>query len=114
MKSPDFYSDRRNSATISKEHQKIMPLIEKEKQIIKLINYISSVEQMLADNSIDDELNELAKEELELGEKDFEKICHDMPLLMIPPDASDSRNTVFEYLLKQAETRLCYFKYSIS
>ena len=96
MKSPDFYSDRRSSAAISKEHQKIMSLIEKEKQIIKLINDISSAEQMLADDSIDDELKELAKEELESGEKDFEKIRHDMLLLMIPPDASDSRNTVFE------------------
>ena len=96
MKSPDFYSDRRSSAAISKEHQKIMSLIEKEKQIIKLINDISSAEQMLADDSIDDELKELAKEELESGENDFEKIRHDMLLLMIPPDASDSRNTVFE------------------
>lgn len=96
MKSPDFYSDRRSSAAISKEHQKIMSLIEKEKQIIKLINDISSAEQMLTDDSIDDELKELAKEELESGEKDFEKIRHDMLLLMIPPDASDSRNTVFE------------------
>ena len=94
MKSPDFYSDRRSSAAISKEHQKIMSLIEK--QIIKLINDISSAEQMLTDDSIDDELKELAKEELESGEKDFEKIRHDMLLLMIPPDASDSRNTVFE------------------
>ena len=96
MKSPDFYSDRRSSAAISKEHQKIMSLIEKEKQIIKLINDISSAEQMLTDDSIDDELKELATEELESGEKDFEKIRHDMLLLMIPPDASDSRNTVFE------------------
>ena len=96
MKSPDFYSDRRSSAAISKEHQKIMSLIEKEKQIIKLINDIRSAEQMLADDSIDDELKELAKEELESGEKNFEKIRHDMLLLMIPPDASDSRNTVFE------------------
>ena len=96
MQAPDFYSDRRSSAAISKEHQKIMSLIEKEKQIIKLINDISSAEQMLADDSIDDELKELAKEELESGEKDFEKIRHDMLLLMIPPDASDSRNTVFE------------------
>ena len=96
MKSPDFYSDRRSSAAISKEHQKIMSIIAKEKQIIKLINDISSAEQMLTDDSIDDELKELAKEELESGEKDFEKIRHDMLLLMIPPDASDSRNTVFE------------------
>ena len=96
MKSPDFYSDRRSSAAISKEHQKIMSLIEKEKQIIKLINDISSAEQMLTDDSIDDELKELAKEELESGTKNFEKIRHDMLLLMIPPDASDSRNTVFE------------------
>ena len=51
---------------------------------------------MLADDSIDDELKELAKEELESGTKNFEKIRHDMLLLMIPPDASDSRNTVFE------------------
>ena len=94
MKSPGFYSDRRSSAGISKEHQKIMSPIDKEKQVTKLINDIRSAEQMLDDDSVDDELKEFAKEELESSEKDFEKIRHDM-LLLMPPEASNSRNTVF-------------------
>lgn len=96
MKSPDFYNDRRNAATISKEHQKLQALIEKEQLLQKLSNDKLAAQNILYDNTSDDALKELAQEEIAENDIKISQLTHDMLLLMIPPDSSDSRNTVFE------------------
>ncbi|MDR1890654.1 MAG: peptide chain release factor 1 [Puniceicoccales bacterium] len=96
MGQPDFYSDRRISSAVSREYQKIGTLIAKEEQIQKTSEELESAKAMLNDPSLDDELKALAKQEIENSQSTIEQLKRDMLMLMIPPDPSDSRNTVVE------------------
>jgi peptide chain release factor 1 len=51
---------------------------------------------ILAESSTESELKVLAREEIENGQVLVERLRQEMLILMIPPDPSDSRNTVFE------------------
>jgi peptide chain release factor 1 len=61
-----------------------------------LLAEIESTKTMLADASLDDEFKAFAKQEIEDSQKVIEQIQQEILMLMIPPDPSDSRNTVFE------------------
>jgi peptide chain release factor 1 len=96
MGQSDFYADRRAASAILKEHQKIGLLVTKSEQIKKLLADIESSNLMLEDASMEEELKELAEKEIEDNHHVIEQLRHDMLVLMIPPDPSDSRNTVLE------------------
>ncbi|MDR2776929.1 MAG: peptide chain release factor 1 [Puniceicoccales bacterium] len=96
MGRPDFYSDRRTSSSVSREYQKIGTLIAKEERIRKALADLESTKAMLDDPSSDEELKALAKQEIENLQNAVEQLQRDMLMFMIPPDPSDSRNTVIE------------------
>ncbi|MDR1432926.1 MAG: peptide chain release factor 1 [Puniceicoccales bacterium] len=93
---PNFYADRRAAAALSKEQQKIRALIAREEQMKKAMADVESAKVVLGDIAAGDDLRELARQEVEDGLKILERIRREMLMLMIPPDPSDSRNTVFE------------------
>jgi peptide chain release factor 1 len=96
MERQDFYSDRKAASAVSKEHQKIGTLLAKEAQIEKILRDIESAESVLNDSSMEIDLRELAKQEIENGNLLLETLQREILMLMIPPDPDDSRNTVFE------------------
>lgn len=96
MSASDFYSDQRKAASISREHQKLHELLEQYSRLKKILQDINNSKEMLLDNSIDPELKDLAEEEISDNEKQIEKLKHDILVSMIPPDETDSRNTVVE------------------
>ncbi len=96
MAAPDFYSDQRKVTSISREHQKLATLIEKTESLQKLFNELEESQKLLNDSTIDPELYELAFQDVESKTAQIESIKHAIILLMLPPDSSDSRNTVFE------------------
>ncbi|MDR0715536.1 MAG: peptide chain release factor 1 [Puniceicoccales bacterium] len=96
MAAPDFYSDQRRASVISQEHQKISNLIEKTEYFSKLHSEIDEADQMLAEENIDPELRALAQEEVAQKTARLSTVQREIMLLMLPPDESDSRNTVFE------------------
>jgi peptide chain release factor 1 len=96
MSASDFYSDQRRATAISREHQKLATLIEKTENFSKLRSEICEATQILADGDADPELSALAGEEVSEKTAKIDAIGHEIVLLMLPPDESDSRNTVFE------------------
>ncbi|MDR1255581.1 MAG: peptide chain release factor 1 [Puniceicoccales bacterium] len=96
MSAPDFYADQRRATAISREHQKLASLIEKAEHFSKLNAEVDDAEQMLADEGIDSELRTLAHDEIAEKSVQLSTIQREIMLLMLPPDQSDSRNTVFE------------------
>ncbi|MDR1401846.1 MAG: peptide chain release factor 1 [Puniceicoccales bacterium] len=96
IEQPDFYADRRAAAAILKEHQKIGAILAKQQQIEKVLADVDSSRAVLAEVAAEAELKALAREEMENGQILLEQLRQEMLILMIPPDPSDSRNTVFE------------------
>lgn len=95
MAAPDFFQDQRRAATLSREHQKLNTLIEQHGELVKLNNEISDMREMMAEGG-DEELAELAEAELPVLEESFAALKHKILISMIPPDPTDSRNTIVE------------------
>ena len=96
MEAPDFFQDQRRVSALSREHQKLAALLEQYKVIEKLAAEISGNLEMINEDSADEELKELAEAELPDLEKSLAEIKHKILISMIPPDPSDSRNTIVE------------------
>lgn len=96
MAEPNFYSDQRRAAEVSREHQRLSTLIEKFEAFHNTVQQIEENEAMVADESVEEELREMAAEELETLTADRDQQIKDVLRFMIPPDSTDSRNSVME------------------
>ena len=96
MSAPDFYNDQRSASAISREHQHLTTLKEKYEELEKILGEIKENEEMIADSSSDPDLVELAKEDLQALNAKIEPLKKEILRFMIPPDETDSRNTVVE------------------
>ena len=96
MAEPDFYSDQRRAAEISREHQRINGLIENVEAYQRAQKQIKENEIMVADASLEEELREIAIEEMEELKLEMNNLEKAVLRAMVPPDATDSRNSVME------------------
>ena len=89
MADPDFYSDQRRAADVSREQMRLSTLVEKFEAYHGTVEQLEENQSMAADESIEAELREpLANER--------DRLANDVLRFMIPPDTTDSRNSVME------------------
>ncbi len=96
MAEPDFFSDARKAADVAREHQKLTHLLGLGDRFRKTEKQLAENREMLEDDSADEELRELAEMEIPDLEESLEKLYDEILESMIPPDPSDSRNTIME------------------
>lgn len=96
MNQPDFYNDARRSATLSREHMKLRQLLTDYEALSKAKTQLQENKEMLEDDSADEELKELAELELPELEEKIEMLEDKILAAMIPPEETDSRNTIME------------------
>ena len=93
---PNFYSDQRRAAEVGREHQRVSSLIEKFEAFNSANKQIVENEAMVADKETDEEIREMAEEELIELRGQIETLENEVLRAMIPPDPTDSRNSVME------------------
>lgn len=96
MAEPDFYSDQQRVAEVTREHQRLSSLVEKFEAYHATEKQIKDNKELLADDSIDEELHAMAREEIASLNSRRESLVNAVLRAMIPPDATDSRNSVIE------------------
>lgn len=96
MNAPDFYSDARRSAALSREHIKLRQLIEDYAALEKAKTDLADNREMFEDAESDPELKELAEMEIPELEEQITALEEKILAAMIPPDETDSRNTILE------------------
>lgn len=96
MAAPDYYDNLREAAKVGREYQKVSELIDLYTNLEKLYSDTEDNRAILADSSSDPEFKELAQAEVDESEKKIEDLRNKVLLLMLPPDPSDSRNTIIE------------------
>ena len=90
--SPDITSDIKRMTELSKEQSSIEPIVTKAKEYNQVCDDIEE-NKMLLD---DDELGELAKEELKTLEIQKPELEEEIKVLMIPKDENDDKNIYLE------------------
>ncbi|AXH13820.1 peptide chain release factor 1 [Malaciobacter mytili] len=90
--SPDVINDIKKMTDLSKEQSSIQPIVKKAKEYIQVVNDIEDNKLLLED----EELGELAKEELKELEQKKPQLENEIKILMIPKDPNDNKNIYLE------------------
>jgi peptide chain release factor 1 len=96
MAEPSFYGNPRRAADVTREHQKLMVLAEDYHTHARTEREIAEAQALVREASSDPDLRELAAAELPELERKRTELRERVLLAMIPPDPTDSRNTVME------------------
>ena len=95
LSNPDTFKNNALASDLSREHQYLS-------KIVSLGNPLEKLDKQLADLLValqlenDPEMLEIERAEKEALEKQLTQQRHDLMVAMIPPDPSDSRNTILE------------------
>ncbi len=96
MAQPDFFQDQRKVARLSREHQKLNRLLEAHERSIEVQGELAEHRAIISDPESEEEFAALAREEIPALEEQLEDLRQVILTALIPPDSSDSRNTVME------------------
>ncbi|WP_187647672.1 peptide chain release factor 1 [Nitrosophilus labii] len=92
LSSPDITNDIKKMTELSKEQSELEPIVEKAKEYFKVTESIEENKTLLED----EELGELAKEELKELEPLKEKLEEEIKILLIPKDPNDDKDIYLE------------------
>ncbi|MCF7688560.1 MAG: peptide chain release factor 1 [Cephaloticoccus sp.] len=96
MADPAFYNNSRRAADITREHQRLGEMIAAHAHYAKLQINLAEAVALGRDAAADADLRELAISELPAMQQELAEKHAAILLAMIPPDPTDSRNTVME------------------
>ena len=96
MRSPAFYANARAAADVTREHQRIGELLGKHEALVRTLRDQAEMRVLLREANGDSELRELAEAELPGLEARAVELEAAVWTAMIPPEPTDSRNTVVE------------------
>ena len=96
MAAPSFYANPRRAAEISREQQKLRQLVAEHREHARLEREVAEGTALLKDPAGDPDLKQLAAAELPELQRRRDQLRQAVLLAMIPPDPTDSRNTVME------------------
>lgn len=92
---PSVMSDMKRYVKLSQEYKRLESLVKAFKEYRNLVDNIQSGKEMLAQES-DEEIREMAKEEIEASEEQLPSKEKEIKLLLVPADPEDSKNAILE------------------
>jgi peptide chain release factor 1 len=95
MMNPGIMNDQNRYRNIRKEHSDLTDIVEKYKEYKATQNSIEESLAMLEEES-DEEIRELAKEELSSCKQQLVKIEEELKILLLPKDPNDDKNVIVE------------------
>ncbi len=95
LQEPDVAGDQNRFRRLMKEQNELTPIVEAYKEYKQCNQAIEDSLQMLEEES-DEEMKELAKEELGASKERVEELERKLKLLLLPKDPNDEKNVVVE------------------
>jgi len=96
MAEPSFYANARKATEVSREQQALRQMVDDHEAYETIGRELAEHAALIKDPAADDELKALAQAELPELQGRRESLKEKILRAMIPPEPSDSRNTVFE------------------
>ena len=91
----DLLKDMKEYQKTMKEYSDLKPIVDRYKEYQTYLNELKDTEEMLGEN-LDDEMRELAKEDLKNLQENIAKAEEDLKIMLIPKDPNDDRNVIVE------------------
>ncbi len=94
LSEPEVYSNQNRYRDLSREYAQIEPLVLSWREWQQVRTSVDEASQMMAED--DPEMQALAKEELETGNRRLEELERKLQLLLLPKDPNDDNNIFLE------------------
>ncbi len=95
LSDPEVISDMKKYVQLNKEYKELAPIIKAGTEYKRMIEEYESAKEILS-NEKDEELREMAKEEIAEIEQKIPAAEENIKLLLIPADPQDSKNAILE------------------
>ena len=95
LNDPEIIGDMKRFVKINKDYKELEPIVVAFKEYKNLLSNIEEAREILK-NEKDDDMREMAQEELEASEQRRDVIEEDIRLMLIPKDPTDDKNAVME------------------
>ena len=95
LSDPEVISDMKKFVQLNKEYKELTPIIEAGNEFKKVIEEYEMAKEILATEK-DEDLREMAKEEIAEIEPKLPEMEQNIKLLLIPADPQDSKNAILE------------------
>lgn len=95
LQEPDVANDQKRFRKLMKEQNDLTPIVEAFKEYKSCKQAIADSLEMLEEES-DEEMKELAKEELNESKKRVEELERELKILLLPKDPNDDKNVIVE------------------
>ena len=92
---PDTIGDQAAWRSYRKEHSDLSPIVEKYREYKKAELDLADAKEML-EQSNDEELRQLAKEEIRSLQDEIENTAEELKILLLPKDPNDEKNVIVE------------------
>ncbi|NLN14385.1 MAG: peptide chain release factor 1 [Tissierellia bacterium] len=92
---PELLKDIKEYQKVMKEHAEIEPIVMKYREYKKYLEELEGAKEMLQEK-LDDDMNELVKEEIKELEENIASIEEELKVLLIPKDPNDHKNVIVE------------------
>ena len=95
LSDPAVISDMKKYVQLNKEYKELAPIIKAGQEYKMMMDEYASAKEIIA-NEKDEELREMAKEEIADIEQKIPEMEQNIKLLLIPADPQDSKNAIVE------------------
>ena len=95
LSDPAVVNDQDKYIKLMKEQSDLTPIVEKYQEY-KAAKQAEEDSLLMLDEESDEEMKELAKEELNQAKEDIERCEQELKVLLLPKDANDDKNVVVE------------------
>lgn len=92
---PSIIADMSRYVKLNREYKQLEPVVEALNAYKDILSNIGSAREMLAEEK-DDELKEMAREELDIYQQQLGPLEEDIKLLLLPKDPEDDKNAIVE------------------
>lgn len=112
LSDPAVYNDRQKYQNLTSERSKIAEVVETFQQYKKVLQQLNDNKSLLADED-DEEMRELAREEIvSLGEEQ-ERLEEELQVMMLPKDPRDEKNVILEIRAGTGGEEAALFAYDL-
>ena len=96
LSDPEFISDPKKIKEASKERAELEPIVKKYETFEKTKKEIKDSREILDNPETEEDLKELAREEIKKLEKRKAKLEEELRILLLPKDPNDEKNVILE------------------
>ena len=93
---PDMINDQAVWQKSMKDMSDMEPIVSKYREYKKATDELKNTKEMLNDNSLDEEMRDMAKMELSELEEKQETLSKELQILLLPKDPNDDKNVILE------------------